>query len=178
MNCLLVCLAAFLGTSAAVEGPNRYHLSQFGFSSAPLEMGTQGLRGANVDTLALSNGWGMLSFYDNNKCTGKASLSYLEAYGTCFPSDQDGEWEKSSYQIIKKGNSMNGKDVHTDSLPANAVGVNFFRKHYSDNMCMMQMGVDKEELPAKCTKVAVGGYAIDRHYDTLPNQPTGGVVMT
>jgi hypothetical protein len=99
MYCLLVCLAvlvvSFLGTSAAVEGPNRHHLSQFGFSS-------EHLRGANVETLAQSNGWGMLSFYDNNKCTGKPSLSYLESFGFCYPTEEDGTWQMNSYQM-KKG---------------------------------------------------------------------------
>jgi hypothetical protein len=162
MYCLLVCLAvlavSFLGTSAAVEGPNRHHLSQFGFSSEHLEMGTQGLRGANVETLAQSNGWGMLSFYDNNKCTGKASLSYVEPFGFCYPTEEDGTWQMNSYQMKKD--------------------VNFISKYYSDSMCMMQTSAEKEMLPAKCTKVTVGGYAIAKHYDSLPNPPAGGLVTT
>jgi hypothetical protein len=162
MYCLLVCLAvlavAFLGTSATVEGPNRHHMSQFGFSPVPLEVESQGLRGANAETLAQSNGWGMLSFYDNNKCSGKPSLAYTEAFGTCYPTEEDGQWQMNSYQMKKE--------------------VTFISKYYSDSMCMMKTDGEKEQLPAKCTKVAVGGYAIAKHYDNLPAQPRGGLVTT
>jgi hypothetical protein len=95
MYCLLVCLAvlavSFLGTSSAVEGP-KIQLSQFGFSRVPVVYGNQGLRGAasNAQTLAQSNGWGMVSFYDNNKCTGKPGLMFIDSYGTCIPTATDG----------------------------------------------------------------------------------------
>jgi hypothetical protein len=182
MYCLLVCLAvlavSFLGTSAAVEVP-KIQLSQFGFTRAPVVWGNQALRGAtNAQTLAQSNGWGIVTFYDNNKCTGKPSLMYMDPYGTCLPTEHDGQWQKNSYKIIKKGTPQPGGDVvHSESYGAKSVAVDFIATYYSDSMCMMRTGGEHGEFPTKCSK-AGELYTIATQQDILPNPPTGGVVTT
>jgi hypothetical protein len=184
MYCLLVCLAvlavAFLGTSSAVELPKMIPLSQFGFTRAPVVYGNQALRGAatNAQTLAQSNGWGIVSFYDNNQCTGKPSLVYMDPYGICAPTETDGQWVKNSYKIVKKGTPQPGGDVvRTESYGPKSVAVDFIDTLYSDSMCMMKTGEEHGEFPTKCSN-AGGIYTIATQQDTLPNPPTGGLVTT